>query len=58
VRERRCDDCGVTLGELCVDHTGDLLCRGCYLRRPGPMLPAVERLFAGPAADLSEAEAA
>jgi hypothetical protein len=30
----RCADCGTALGELCRDHTGDLICRRCYQRRP------------------------
>jgi hypothetical protein len=30
----RCADCGTALGELCPDHTGDLICLRCYLRRP------------------------
>ena len=30
----RCDDCGTALRELCRDHTGDLICRRCFQRRP------------------------
>lgn len=33
---RRCADCGTELGELHLDDSGDTLCRGCLVRRPGP----------------------
>ncbi len=33
---RRCADCGTKFGELHLDDSGDTLCRGCHVRRPGP----------------------
>lgn len=46
---RRCADCGTERGELHLDDSGDTLCRGCLVRRPGPRVdePIVEDEPAG-----------
>jgi AAA domain-containing protein len=38
----RCSDCGTALGELHADAGGEVLCRRCYGKRPGPRMSDAE----------------
>jgi hypothetical protein len=42
VEQGRCADCGVSVGELHRDRTGDVLCLGCFVKRPDELEPRAE----------------